>query len=213
MSLTKTFISIGIALVLAVFVGYAVHVLYEPPSYWDSPFNNCSYEYQCQQMMDDCQIVNQTNTSGEVDKYVYPYPLDSQCARLVEESMEYKQCQLQLEQCNNQYQKTTPQYKHYRVAFYALIILGLISIILGTVFFLGFEGISGGMIGGGVLIILWSLIYTTQYWIHAGKYLKLVILAIVLAILIYLAYKRVEQRRPPGSNVKSHRKQDHKNIF
>jgi hypothetical protein len=73
-----------------------------------------------------------------------------------------------------------------------LFIIALAAIIAGIL--LRLESISAGFITGGVLIMMWSLIYTAEYWLQWNKYVKLTALGIVLVILVYLGYRKIEKR-------------------
>jgi len=161
MGLAKTFLAIGISVILAVFVGYALYVLYESPAYnYTYDAGGCSTTYKCYDLAGN----------------------------------EYATCQESYRTCVEEYEKQTPRYAHARNSFYILIILGIAAIVSG-IFLNKLEGVAGGLIGGGVLIVLWSLIYSSDYWYTLNKYLKLVALGIVLVILIYLGYKKIEQKR------------------
>ncbi|MEK6950505.1 MAG: hypothetical protein AABX13_02170 [Nanoarchaeota archaeon] len=71
------------------------------------------------------------------------------------------------------------------------MIISIAAIVSGT-YYRKLEGIGSGFIGGGVLVILWSLMYTWSYWLTWPKYIKVIALGMVLALLIYLGYTRIE---------------------
>jgi len=160
MSLPKTFLAIGIAIILAVFISYGLHVIYESPT---NPYqtSNCYETYNCNQ---------------------YGYG-----------SQAYISCKELSDKCSEEYEKQTPRYQHAKNSFFILVILGIISIVLGMSL-VELEGIGSGLIGGGILITLWSLVYTWQYWFTLNKYLKLFVLGVVLVTLIYLGYKKIESK-------------------
>ena len=184
MGLAKTFLAIGIAIIFAVFISYGLSVVYEAPKYdYSSSYNNdCSKTYDCQKQIQDCQ-----------KQYDYSDPQYQDCYSNIQQSTEYKTCLEMRDKCNEEYQKQTPRYKHSRNSFYILIVIGIIAIITG-IFLTGLEGIGSGLIGGGVLVVLWSLFYTYTYWFTLNKYIKLIALGIVLAILIYFGYKKIEKK-------------------
>lgn len=171
MGLAKTFLAIGIAVIFAVFVAYALYIIYEPPKSYS--YDDCSKTYDCQKQISDCQ--------------------DQDCRSSVTQSAQYKSCLELRDNCKEEFQKQTPRYIHSRNSFYILIVIGIIAIITG-IFLTGLEGISAGLMGGGVLVVLWSLVYTWEYWFTLNKYVKLIALAIVLAILIYFGYKKLENK-------------------
>lgn len=159
MSLAKLFLAIGISLIFAVFVSYALYALYEPPVY-----PNCyKLTEKCQQLSD---------------------PASTKCFNEVQQSSEYQTCDQQFQQLS---------YQYARNSFYVLFILGIAAVITG-IFLTSLEGIGSGLIGGGVLVIIWSLFYSSQYWFTLSKYVKIVALGIVLILLIYLGYIKIENK-------------------
>lgn len=171
MSIAKTFLAIGIAVVLAVFVGYALDVLYKSPEtdYYSSP--TCYSQYRCSDLTSKC-----SQLSGE--NY-------SKCYKEVTNSNEYNQCQDNYEKCNEDAQK--PIYDYYRNKMLILTFIGIASIVTGI--FIG-ATIGGGILAGGILIILYSIGTSYFYWRGFNEYLKLGILFIVLVLLIFLGYKK-----------------------
>jgi len=185
MRLAKTFLAIGIAIIFAVFVSYGLHVIYEPPKYDSSYSNDCYKTYNCEQQINNCQkqyAPSDPRYKGYTD-----------CRSTITQTAEYKSCQELYNKCNEEFQKQTPSYIHSRNSFYILIVIGIITIITG-IFLTSLEGIGSGLIGGGVLTVLWSLFYTYQYWFTLNKYIKLIALGIVLAVLIYFGYKKIEKK-------------------
>jgi len=180
MRLAKTFLAIGIAVIFAVFISYALYVIYEPPEYYPYRINNCYETYNCQEQISDCH--RQFNYSN------YQY-----CYTTVTQSAQYKACQELYDKCNEEFEKKNPRYIHSRNSFYILMVIGIITIITG-ILLTGLEGIGSGLMGGGILVVLWSLVYTRQYWFTLNKYIKLTALGVVLAILIYLGYKKLENK-------------------
>lgn len=71
--------------------------------------------------------------------------------------------------------------------FIITAIIGLITMIIGG-FVLKHESVSPGLMGGGFITILYGVV---RYWRYAGDWLRFIILGIVLAILIYLGYKKL----------------------
>jgi hypothetical protein len=94
----------------------------------------------------------------------------------------------------------TRQYEYYRNSFFILIIIGTIALVAG-ILLSKMEGIGSGLMGGGILVILWSLAHTWEYWSSFNKYLKLGALGIVLIILIYLGYRKLERKETPIQKV------------
>ena len=77
--------------------------------------------------------------------------------------------------------------KHDKIVFIVSIIIGLIAIFTGVL--LKKDAASTGILSGGVLLIIYG---TIRYWQHANDTLKFILLGIVLAVLIWIAYKKLK---------------------
>lgn len=187
MGLAKTFLAIGIAVLFVVFVAYGVYVVYEPPRY-ESTDGGCYEEFDCHNLTNECRPDKAINASEP-----RPVEYDNNCYDRIYDSPEYRQCQEKEDECRESFIVTTDTYKHARNSFFALIIIGLLAMSAG-VYFSGLEGIGAGLLGGGVLVILWTLPYTWRYWLEFNKYFKLVILGGVLVFLIYIGYKKLDKK-------------------
>jgi len=205
MKLSRIFLAIGIAVIFAVFVGYALYVFYEPPKYYLDNNNTCYQQFYCENMTADCYsnktLAAQTgypNYGPEPIAYYdtgvkYGGDYNYTCYNEIINSAAYFQCQEQRDECNQEFQKSTARYVHARNSFYILVAISMIAIIVGA-FFIGVEGVSSGIIGGGLLLIIWALMYTAEYWLTLGKYVKLLALFAVLALLVYIGYTKFADR-------------------
>ena len=187
MGLAKTFLAIGIAIVFTVFIAYGLYVVYEPPE------NTCWDDYNCYGLTAVCY----GEDPETFEKYARPAPLSEseeqrECAQNITKSQEYRDCIDQQETCNAM--QDDEQFIHARNSFFIIIVIALLSLIAG-VYLTSMEGIGSGFIGGGVLLILWSLIYTVKYWAEWDKYVKLLALFIVLVVMIYIGYKKIESKK------------------
>lgn len=187
--IAKTFLAIAISIVFAVFIGYALFTFYEPPNR-DWQGGECYKKFDCERigMSPACLNATSLGLGGEKAFPVAPVPMNCVAAY---DSPEYKTCVDNRQKCDDEFQQTTIRFKMIRNSFIVLVIIGLISIISGM-FLSELEGIGSGFIGGGVLVIIWSLIYTTEYWTTLNKYMKLFALGLVLAVLIYFGYKKLD---------------------
>jgi hypothetical protein len=190
MGLKQTALAIGIAIVFTAFIAYGLWVVYEPPEWYYPDTDECYKEYDCSKAFDYCW------EGGRRPNSTYPpnpeLPEIDRCTRSIEEGPEYQQCIKDFQKCRDDIRKTTPRYKHARNSFFILFIIALAAIITGI--YLRMESISSGFIAGGVFIMIWSLFYTAEYWLQWNKYVKLAALGIVLVILIYLGWKKIETK-------------------
>ena len=88
-------------------------------------------------------------------------------------------------ECKQNYQNARDVFE--KNAFIILIISGIIAVIAGVL--IQVESISYGLLIGGILNLF---IATVRYWSKLGEPLRFILLGIVLAILIYMAYKKTK---------------------
>lgn len=74
--------------------------------------------------------------------------------------------------------------------FLILSIIGTIAIVVG-ILMTSLESIGPGLLGGGILTIIYSVM---RSWGSLNKYLRLIILFVVLILLIALGYKKIESK-------------------
>ena len=190
MGLKQTALAIGIAIVFTVFIAYGLWVVYEPPKdYYEQ--SDCHKQYDCDGPIKACYPIPE-----KLDEETRPTPVDymesEDCASDLRSSSEYRQCIDLRDDCQDAWRKTTDNYSHARNSFFILFLIALGAIIVGM--YLKMESISSGFITGGVFVLLWSLIYTADFWLTWNKYVKLIALGLVLVILVYLGWKKVEQK-------------------
>ena len=85
------------------------------------------------------------------------------------------------------------QEAYSRNVFIIASVLGLVAMLVGG-FVLGHVPVSPGLMGGGLITIIYG---TIRYWRYADDKLRVLILGIALAVLIYLAYAKWPGRNKP----------------
>lgn len=90
--------------------------------------------------------------------------------------------------CRGEYEEVQDLYN--RNVFISLVSLGAISLIAGF-FFISVSTVSYGFIFGGLLSFF---IGTVRYWSGMNDYLRLVVLTIVLASLIWVGYRKLKDK-------------------
>jgi uncharacterized membrane protein len=68
------------------------------------------------------------------------------------------------------------------------IVLGIMALVIGA--FLKLTSVGSGIMGGGVLTIIYG---TIRYWGNMPDYGRFTILGIALAILIWIGYKKFKK--------------------
>ena len=169
MKLKKTILTIGIAIIFILFIAYAIEAFYPTPKYED----------YCPQP--ERQITNQTaceQADGIWSNYPEAKPIDQTQPQPTGYCDTYTKC-------SKTYQEILQPYN--RNVFFISVILGLITVIIAAI--LKLESVSAGLLGGGVILIIYG---TIRYWGEMSDVLRTVMLGIVLAILIWLGYKKIE---------------------
>jgi len=166
-------ITIAIAILLVIVISYGLFIIYEPPSNLSTDsYQQCYQKYNCSNMLQEC-----LSESGAYDR---------DCYNRIYNSEPYLQCKDLVTKCRDDAERQTPKFKYARNNFYILSAIGLLAIILG-ILLIKLHGIGSGLIGGGILIILWSLVYTGSYWRLMNRYIHLIVLVVVLLLLIIIA--------------------------
>ncbi len=84
--------------------------------------------------------------------------------------------------------------EHYKHVFYLALPIGVIVLVVGAVFF-GLESVGAGLMGGGIVTLIYG---AGGYWQYAQNWLKFLISLAGLIAVIYFAYwfnKRSEKKR------------------
>jgi len=167
-NIKETILGISIALILALFVGYGIQTFYDSPKYEDF----CNLTTRDITTENDCLI--------QGGQWV---------ATPIKEGAELKKegfCDVQYS-CRNDFDEASQKYN--KVVFIIAIILGLSAVILGGVI-LKLPSVSAGIMGGGALTIIYG---TLRYWGNLADVGRFFVLGIVLAVLIWIGYKKIKK--------------------
>ena len=178
--LKKTILGIAIALILVFFLGYAVNTFYEPPK----------SEQFCKDIparieVDSCEGHDELPQDRRIPREIGEK--DCFCREVDKEGT------MQCDKTNPEYNKCWEEYDgvredHGRVSFIILVILGLASILIGGLV-LKVEAVASGMMGGGVLTLLYAAI---RFWGSIQDYGRLFVLGIALVVLVWIGYKKLK---------------------
>ena len=166
---------IGITIVLNLFFNYALSLAYKSPEY-----NN---------FCPNTQVINVPDTQsacvaqgGQWTENAYtgdPMPVGVKPIR--------GYCDLQFT-CRQEFDTANKIYN--RNVFAILVVLGALSVAIGN-FFAANEVISSGLSLAGVLSFL---VASVRYWGSANDWIRLIILAIALGLLFWVAMKKFNAR-------------------
>jgi hypothetical protein len=170
----KIAISVAIAILLTLFVGYTVDLFYESPEF--SSYCNVESEFarpipinrenNCQDFKYDFNSCY--NSKGHVQ---YEYDTNGCISNAT------------CSDCNISYENAKEKYS--TISFIILSIIGAIAIILGIYFFL--NPVSHGFLLGGILIIIYA---TMRSFSDFGKITRVIVLGLELIVLIWASYKK-----------------------
>ena len=162
----KAFIlSIVIAIVLASFVIYIIETI-DPTPKWNDYCGDVKGPRERPIYKDDPNEINQTS-----------------CEEVEGASWRNGYCDYTYE-CQKEYDKA--ENKHNFVVFLVAVPAGLIAIGVGIA--LALPSVSFGLLLGGVFLTFFG---TVKYWDNFSNWIRVVILALVLAVLIWLGYKKL----------------------
>lgn len=167
----KIALTVGIVIVMNMFFNYSISFLYNQPEYND--FIKPTQVVKEIKTQDECLAIggqwNATSTveQGFTDKYK-PGP-ESYCDQ----------------NFTNQKNYDAARKTYDRNVFITLVVLGVLSIIAGA--FIKASVLPTAFSWGGVLSLL---IASMRYWNSADKLIKVIILAVALGALIWLAVKK-----------------------
>ena len=174
----KWVIAIAIAIVFNLFVNYGVATFYPGPEYSDY----CSESpraFPLREAQNDCEPIEASqelqNECNDRKKAYIAYKYDSNgCAT-----------EAYCETCGAEYDDVRKI--HDGNVFVALLIVAVIALAAGI--FSKTEAVSTGFLLAGILGLL---IASLRYWEHLQNIYRFALLGIVLAILIWLGYKKTK---------------------
>jgi len=177
--LKHTFLAVAIAIILVFFIGFGIATFYKEPQYNDfcDEFEGRPYPFpikrgdSCTFFEPDQEIKDQCKNFGDVT----PKYDQNGC-------VESYYC----ETCNKEFRDIRENYN--RNVFIVATGLGIIILIIG--FALKIPSVSSGLMGGGILTLIYG---TIRYWSDLPDAGRFIILGLTLAILIWLGYKKISK--------------------
>ncbi|MBI4993983.1 hypothetical protein HZC33_03500 [Candidatus Wolfebacteria bacterium] len=187
-SIKKFGMGLAIIIVFNLFINYGINTFYKSPEY--NNFCNPERLKQALNMRESCEAVGGlwTENVGYESKRLYaPVNGTEKPMPLVEiQSQEPKGWCDQDYTCRKNYEGENNIYR--RNVFIVWIIAGALAII-GSFFVVAVSMLSTSFMFAGLLALL---IGTLEYWSAMQDYLRFIILGIVLAFLVFTAYKKLK---------------------
>lgn len=182
-TLQKIALTLSIVIVLNLLLNYAIFAFYTSPDFEDFCGKETRQHYGTK---DSCEAIG-----GEWVAYSQgPYPRAVKAiipgtGEVIEDPENY--CDTQAS-CRTQYDEARNFYN--RNVFIMLVSLGAVSFIAGF-FFVAVPAVSSGLLFGGLLSMF---IGNIRYWSDMNEYLRIIVLAVVLAALIWLGYRKLKDK-------------------
>ena len=155
-------LALAIAIVLVSFIAISIDTFYKQPE------NNCYNEVRPKIL--SCEFL--------------PEPNKTTC--YIEQQNYYENQSIESQKCYDAFKPVENTYR--RNVFIILSILGVLSIVLGL-FVKNVHALSFGLMLGGLISIVYGII---RYWAQMNEYLRFIILGVLLAILIWISYKKLK---------------------
>ena len=183
----QVLLAIGIAIIFSLFVGYGISTFYKIPKYEDfcmgkdfpRPYFEMGKESVCENT--NCTYIppgkDLTNNCNEKKGEILANYDSKGC-------IESYYCEM----CNKNYNDKMELYN--RNVFIITLIIGLSAIITGGVV-LNLASVSSGIMGGGILTVIYG---TIRYWGQMPDLVRFIELGIVLAALIWIGYKKLSKK-------------------
>ena len=167
---------LGIMIVLNLFFNYALSLVYKSPEY-----NNFCPTSQVVTSPDNQKTC--VDQGGQWTQYQNKFGT-GQAPTPVGEVIRDGYCDLQYT-CRQDFENEMKTYN--RNVFIVLVVLGAITVFVGNFFAGGNEVLTGGLSLAGVLSFL---IASIRYWSSANDLIRVLILAIALGLLFWVAIKK-----------------------
>ena len=176
----QVLLAIAIAIVFAFFVGFGIAAFYESPKYedfcedtfYEKPYprpamgetTNCTYIEPSDELKKECRDKGDISAKYDKNGCVGSYYCET---------------------CNKEFRDISEVYN--RNVFIIATIIGIIALVAGIV--LKITSVSSGLMGGGILTIIYGII---RYWSGLQNYGRFTVMAIALVVLIWLGYKNLK---------------------
>jgi len=162
MSIKNFVLTVSIAIVFALFVGYGVYLIFPSPDYSDYCDVSARIPKAVVENVDE-NIISENVAEKMIEPLVFN--------------------ETEMEECTERFDNARKVSDSWSALILGLI--GLISIIIG-ISISKFEGVGSGILGGGVLTIIYA---TGRFWEHMNEIVRFLFLGIVLYVLIWAGIK------------------------
>ncbi len=193
-SFKNIILGIAIAIVFALAVGYGISVFYEEPKYEDycKTFGRFATPYPAEKTLPGGVTVCNESLRFQVEQRAQQCYKDDYLPVYTYDNATGCPTDVRCDPCQKDFNDARKRYS--RNIFIITAVVGIIGIAAGAILF-GVEAVGAGLMGGGLLTILYGNI---RYWEFFDNVMKFVILLAGLIILIGIGYW-INRRRKTGT--------------
>src|SRR3989344_6627425 len=180
MNLKKVMLSLGVGILVALFIGFLIEAIHPSPKYQD--YCKREFEIPAPQIIKEreCNYAYDTNFRNNCadEKGVIRQEYDSNGC-VIKEMCDY--CQKEFQEANERYNRNL---------FYITAPIGLLMIILGLYLSANIDAIAGGILLGGILTMIQI---TMRVFGNLGRWPRVILLGLELIIVIWIGIKKVSE--------------------
>ncbi len=191
MDAKKIALIIGIAVLLPLFIGLFVDAVYTEPQY-NNYCNDSRYVYPTVPAKVGANCTYEPNPSQDKcyqDQGIARMKYDANGC----EHFDY------CDYCSKDF--STAQQEYNRTIFFILLPIGLIIVILGI--YLAIDYIGAGLMFAGLITMFYA---TFRYFSDMSKLVRALVILIELAIIIWIGYKKIDQKHEEEKKQKEEKK-------
>lgn len=181
MEIKKVSLTIGIAVLFALFIGFAIDAFYAGPEYNDfcksKSYPYPEKPYPTQVDITKCQQLNYKDsiyTSCTQDIGYVAYDIDEKGCQI---NPYCETCQVKFDAANKIYSRNL---------FFIAAVIGIIAIIAGLVY-VKLDAIASGFMFGGILLLIYG---TIRVFGDLSRIMRVIVLFIELVLLVYIGIKK-----------------------
>lgn len=175
MSIKKIAITVAIAILFTTFILVTIDAFYERPQYEDYCKNDAI------RLQKPPQLENQNCTYEQSEEELNCYDQEGMA------EFDYSTGCAVFKECNFCNKELDEAYKNYsNFIFLILAPFGALAIIFGVYYKIEFLG--SGFMFSGIILMFYG---TTQNFEDLNKFLKIIIIALELGLVLFIAYKKI----------------------
>lgn len=187
----KIILTIAIAIIFVFFIGFGIDAFYDSPEYEDF----CGERIRPRNTKESCEANDGEWIEDEIkpvaDQFLCTKGSENEDGEIILicntriDDREYGYCDIN-RKCEDEFDKARDVYN--KNVFIICAVIGLITIAVAGIY-LKKESVGAGTLAGGVLTVIYG---TIRYWEGLGQIMRFMLLGLILALLIWIGYKKIK---------------------